>query len=145
MKPKTKAILRFAGVLALGMLLGALLLGAFTTHRVTRFRSVATEEGMIRAVERIVRPEDQAQRAAIREIVRRHSDEARRIRATFRQDLRTLVHDVRDDLVPILRPDQVERVDRAVLRFERWTAPPPATSSKGDQVLQPRAGPSGER
>ncbi len=57
MSPRTKSILLLAGVLLLGMLLGALGSGTVFNRRLAKIAELRTSRGMAFVLEEVVRPE----------------------------------------------------------------------------------------
>jgi hypothetical protein len=112
MKMETKTVLIVLGTLILGMIIGALISGAFARHRIRRFMSMG-EPGRLEAhVERIIDP-DESKREAVREILRKHSERFLEIHSQFEGEMLALRDSLRKDLDPILTDEQKERLERA--------------------------------
>ncbi len=112
---KTAAIL--LATLIIGMVCGALILGAFARDRLQPPPQVTRERFVERWV-RMVRP-DQEQRRRIREVVGEHEPGFRENYMRHRQEMQTLVDSLHQDLEPILTERQRERVNRIRQRREQ--------------------------
>lgn len=105
---KTAAIL--LATLIIGMVCGALILGAFARDRLQPPPQVTRERFVERWV-RMVRP-DQEQLQRIREVVGEHEPGFREYYMRHRQEMRVLVDSLHRDLEPILTESQLERIKR---------------------------------
>lgn len=105
---KTAAIL--LATLIIGMVCGALILGAFARDRLQPPPQVTRERFVERWV-RMVRP-DPAQMQKIREAVGEHEPGFREIYMRHRQEMQVLVDSLHRDLEPILTETQLERIKR---------------------------------
>ncbi len=112
---KTAAIL--LATLIIGMVCGALILGAFARDRLQPPPQMTRERFVERWV-RMVRP-DQEQRRTIREVVGEHEPGFRENYMRHRQEMQTLVDSLHQDLEPILTESQRERVNRIRQRREQ--------------------------
>ena len=104
---KTAAIL--LATLIIGMVCGALILGAFARDRLQPPPQVTRERFVERWV-RMVRP-DQEQLQRIREVVGEHEPGFRENYMRHRQEMQALVDSLRRDLEPILTERQIERIN----------------------------------
>lgn len=111
MKMETKTVLIVLGILIIGMIIGALITGAFARHRVGRFTSMREPGRLSARVERIIDP-DESQREAVREILRKHSERFQEIHSQFEGEMLALRDSLREDLDPILTDEQKERLER---------------------------------
>lgn len=105
---KTAAIL--LATLIIGMVCGALILGAFARDRLQPPPQVTRERFVERWV-RMVRP-DPAQMQRIREVVGEHEPGFREYYMRHRQEIQVLVDSLHRDLEPILTESQIERIKR---------------------------------
>ncbi|MXY48969.1 MAG: hypothetical protein F4Y38_06650 [Gemmatimonadetes bacterium] len=110
---KTAAIL--LATLIIGMVCGALILGAFARDRLQPPPQVTRDRFVERWV-RMVRP-DPAQLQRIREVVGEHESGFRENYMRHRQEMQDLVDSLHRDLEPILTEEQLERIKR--IREER--------------------------
>lgn len=113
---KTAAIL--LATLIIGMICGALILGAFARDRLQPSPPQMTRERFVERWVRMVRP-DQAQMRRIREVVGEHEPRFRENYMRHRQEMQTLVDSLHRDLEPILTESQFERIKRNRERRER--------------------------
>lgn len=112
---KTAAIL--LATLIIGMVCGALILGAFARDRLQPPPQVTRERFVERWV-RMVRP-DPAQLQRIREVVGEHEPGFRENYMRHRQEMQVLVDSLHRDLEPILTEDQLQRIKQMRERRER--------------------------
>ena len=105
---KTAAIL--LATLIIGMVCGALILGAFARDRLQPPPQMTRERFVERWV-RMVRP-DQEQMRRIREVVGEHEPGFRENYMRHRREMQTLVDSLHRDLEPILTEAQIERIER---------------------------------
>ena len=111
---KTAAIL--LATLIIGMVCGALILGAFARDRLQPPPQVTRERFVERWV-RMVRP-DPAQLQRIREVVGEHEPGFRENYMRHRQEMQVLVDSLHRDLEPILTEEQLDRIKRIRERRE---------------------------
>ena len=112
---KTAAIL--LATLIIGMVCGALILGAFARDRLQPPPQVTRERFVERWV-RMVRP-DPAQLERIREVVGEHEPGFRAYYMRHRQEMQVLVDSLHRDLEPILTESQIERIKTIRERRDR--------------------------
>lgn len=105
---KTAAIL--LATLIIGMVCGALILGAFARDRLQPPPQMTRERFVERWI-RMVRP-DPAQMQRIREVVGEHEPGFREYYMRHRQEIQVLVDSLHRDLEPILTDTQLERIKR---------------------------------
>ena len=111
---KTAAIL--LATLIIGMVCGALILGAFARDRLQPPPQMTRERFVERWV-RMVGP-DQEQMRRIREVVGEHEPGFRENYMRHRLEMQTLVDSLHRDLEPILTESQLERIQRIRQRRE---------------------------
>lgn len=112
---KTAAIL--LATLIIGMLCGALILGAFARDQLQPPPQM-TRERFVELWLKIVIP-DGDQRPRIREVVERHETRLRENYTRHRREMKALVDSLHRDLDPLLTESQRERVSRFRKRYER--------------------------
>ncbi|MCY3554203.1 MAG: hypothetical protein OXH56_02665 [Gemmatimonadetes bacterium] len=112
---KTAAIL--LATLIIGMVCGALILGAFARDRLQPPPQVTRERFVERWV-RMVRP-DPVQLERIREVVGEHEPGFRENYMRHRQEMQVLVDSLHRDLEPILTEEQLQRIKTIRERRER--------------------------
>jgi len=112
MKMETKTVLIVLSTLIIGMIVGALITGAITRHRIGRFTSMREPGRLSTHVERIIDP-DESQREVVREILRKHSERFLEIHSQFEGEMLALRDSLKKDLDPILTDEQKERLERA--------------------------------
>ncbi len=111
---KTAAIL--LATLIIGMVCGALILGAFARDRLQPPPQMTRERFVERWV-RMVRP-DQEQMRSIREVIGEHEPGFRANYMRHRQEMQTLVDSLHRDLEPILTEEQQARIKQIRERRE---------------------------
>ena len=112
---KTAAIL--LATLIIGMVCGALILGAFARDRLQPPPPQMTRERFVERWVRMVRP-NQEQIRRIREVVGDHEPGFRENYMRHRQEMQALVDSLHRDLEPILTEEQRERIKRIRERRE---------------------------
>ena len=112
---KTAAIL--LATLIIGMICGALILGAFARDRLQPPPPQMTRERFVERWVRMVRP-DQEQIRRIREVVGEHEPGFRENYVRHRHEMQALVDSLHRDLEPILTEEQRERIKRIRERRE---------------------------
>jgi len=110
MTSQTKSALLLGGALVTGVLLGALIVGAFVTQRVDRLDALREPTRLARFMEDAVAPTSSAQRDSIRAVLRYRARQASAILQTTRRDLRAVQDSLRADLKPLLSEEQLERL-----------------------------------
>ena len=108
MKNQYKSVLILVITLFIGMILGALIHGAFMQNRIKdmAFRMRAPF-GLLRILEDVV-DLDESQQEAVHEVLKRHQERMSR----SRREVRTMMDSLRKELEPILTQEQLERLDR---------------------------------
>lgn len=111
MNSRTKSALLLAGVLVLGMVLGALASGTMFNRRLATIAELRTSRGMAFALERVVRPETEEQRQAFRELIEQTSADYADVFERTGEELRTLNDTLLARVRPLLSPEQTERLE----------------------------------
>jgi len=114
MQEKTKSGLILGSTLLIGALLGALLFGWFVRDRM---RHIPHPRHFSHRMERMIKPQDEAQQIALREILMRYQDKLRDIDLAHREALKTHMDAVLVELRPILSEEQFRRVERRQRRL----------------------------
>jgi hypothetical protein len=109
---ETKTVLIVLSTLIIGVIIGALITGAFARHRIGRFMAMRDPGRLSMHVERIIDP-DESQREAVREILHKHSERFLEIHSRFEGEMLALRDSLKKDLAPILTDEQRERLERA--------------------------------
>ncbi len=111
MKMETKTVLIILITLIIGMIIGALITGAFARHHIGRFMSMRKPERLGAHVERIIDP-DESQREAVRAVLQRHSEQFLELHSQFEGKMLALRDSLKKDLDPILTEEQKKRLER---------------------------------
>jgi len=111
MKTETRSRLFLAATLLLGMVLGALLVGAIGQWLAGPPRG---PDGFVGHMERMLRPRDEAQREAMRPIFEAADARNREIIDETRDAMRQALVQMRGELAPLLEQDQLDRLDRFI-------------------------------
>lgn len=143
MRIETRSALILLATLLIGALLGALITGALAQRRISRVAEMR-ERGFGMHIERIIQPKDEAQREAIRAVLkaaaRRNQEIMRGARERFGDELRQM----REELFPLLDEEQRQRLESASEGFRRGGfRRPPGPSRRRRPGLGRR--PHGER
>jgi len=124
MSPRTKSILLLAGVLLLGMLLGALGSGTVFNRRLAKIAELRTSRGMAFVLEKVVRPETEEQRQAFREVIEATAPGYADVFERTGTDLRALNDSVLARVRPLLTEQQTQRLQRYLtMRIEGRLSP----------------------
>jgi uncharacterized membrane protein len=122
MTPRVRSRLFLAATLLLGMILGALLVGALGQWLAGPPPGPA---GFAGHMERMLRPRDDAQREAMRTIIAAADARNREILDETRDAMRQALVQMRAELEPLLDPEQLERLDRFIESSRGEPFPPP--------------------
>lgn len=112
MSTRTKSALLLAGVLVLGMLLGALASGSMFNHRLGKIAQLRTSRGMAFVLEEIVRPETEEQRRAFRDVIDETAPAYADVFERTGAELTALNDSLLARVRPLLTPEQTERLQR---------------------------------
>jgi hypothetical protein len=125
MTPRSRSYVFLAATLVVGMVLGALLVGAAGQWRARRIEGMRDGSQFARDLERMIRPRDEAQAAALRPILEATAARNGEIIRGFDEQMRGALADLVDELEPLLDEDQRARLRRFAAR------PPPASGPAG--------------
>ncbi len=129
---KTAAIL--LATLIIGMVCGALILGAFARDRLQPPPQMTRERFVERWI-RMVRP-DQEQLRRIRDVVGEHEPGFRENYMRHRQEMQVLVDSLHRDLEPVLTEEQRERIKQIRERRVRMREFRRESNREGDHELR---------
>lgn len=115
MSPRVKSILLIIATLLIGLVLGALVNARLAEKRIERIASLRSERGFVQFIEDAVRPTDEAQREAIRDVLRRAGERMAAHQERSRRQARALLDSTRSELAEVLTDEQMQRLDE---RFE---------------------------
>ncbi len=125
MSVKVKMSLIILVTLIVGMLLGALIQGAFMRNqfhkRITRLR---TPEGFMRRFERVIRPTEE-QKPEIDKILLKNFERFNKRLTPPVQEMGRIMDTLRMELDPVLTPEQKARLHRHFEHMRRFPPPPP--------------------
>jgi uncharacterized membrane protein len=107
---QTKSALLLGGALVTGVLLGALIVGAFVSQRVNRLDALREPTHLTRFMEDAIEPTSPAQRDSIRTVLRYRARQTAAILQDTRRDLRAVQDSLRADLRPLLSDEQLSRL-----------------------------------
>ena len=85
MRGRTKGALVLFSTLLIGVLIGTLLSGWFVRDRL---RPIPHPRHFVRSTERLIGPQDEEQRQAVRDVLRRHAAALRELNAKHREALK---------------------------------------------------------
>lgn len=112
MSARFKSTLILLATLLLGMLIGALLNARFADQRIERLSSLRTSEGFVQYVDRSIDYEDEAQRAAVLDVLERSSARMSAHMQSSRQRTFELIDTTRQELAEVLNERQLEQLDQ---------------------------------
>jgi uncharacterized membrane protein len=112
MKTGTKSTVIILATLLLGFAIGILASGALARQRVRRLAEMRTRPGFSSRVEEVIQPTDDAQRAAIREVLEAAGLRNHEIYSRTRQELQASLEQMREQLEPLLTEEQLKRLQR---------------------------------
>lgn len=112
MSTRTKSAVLLAGVLLLGMLLGALASGSIFNRRLGRIAELRTSRGMAFVLEEVVRPETEEQRRAFRDVIEETAPAYADVFERTGAELTALNDSLLARVRPLLTPEQTKRLQR---------------------------------
>ena len=110
MTTRTKSALLLFVTLVVGMLLGVLGASALQNRRAEKIRDARERGGVVRLMETVIQPVDEAQRAQLRAALEKSEDRFSAARLDCREILEAQRDSLLADLDLLLNPDQRERV-----------------------------------
>ena len=120
MRGRTKGALIIFSTLLIGVLIGTLLSGWFVRDRL---RPIPHPRHFVRSTERLIAPQDEEQRQAVRAVLRRYATALRELNAEHREALKEQLDATRAELAPLLSEEQLRRLDRRQRRFGELMGP----------------------
>ena len=120
MRGKTKGALILFSTLLIGVLIGTLLSGWFVRDRL---RPIPHPRHFVRSTERLIAPQDEEQRQAVRAVLRRYAAALRALDTKHREALKEQLDATRAELAPLLSEEQLRRLDRRLRRFGELMGP----------------------
>ena len=146
MRIETKSAVILLFTFLLGGLIGVLAAGAVAQTRASRVAEMR-ERGFAMQLEQLIEPRDEAQREAIHAILAAAAERNRETMEGARQQIRSSLEEMREELEPLLDENQRAKLDEAAKRFRRGPPgrPPgaPGFRSPGQGRRPPRG--RGER
>lgn len=133
MNAKAKSIFVLVGVLLIGVIIGAfgssLLRKNFIEERISRFR---TPEGFTGRIIDIIQPEEE-QRKKVEAILLKHHQMMLEIGEQTREEIKTHVDSLMNELKPLLSAEQLERLEKKIRR-----RPPHFHDRKDKRIIRHR-------
>ncbi len=120
MQKRTKGALIIFSTLLIGVLIGTLLSGWFVRDRL---RPIPHPRHFVRSTERLIAPQDEEQRQAVRAVLRRYATALRELNTEHREALKEQLDATRAELAPLLSEEQLRRLDRRQRRFGELMGP----------------------
>lgn len=120
MRERTKGALILFSTLLIGVLIGVLLSGWFVRDRL---RPIPHPRHFVRSTERLIAPQDEEQRRAVRTVLRHYAAKLRALDAEHREALKEQLDATRAELAPLLSEEQLRRLDRRQRRFGELMGP----------------------
>ncbi len=125
MTPRLRSYLLLGATLAIGVVLGALLVGALGQLRAGRIEGMRERDGFVRDIQGLIRPRDDAQRELLRPLIEETAARNREIIGNFNEQMRAALAELVARLEPHLDREQLERLRRFADR------PPPRGNPEG--------------
>ena len=122
MNPLSRSTLVLAGTFAVGAIFGVLLVGAIGQIRGARLDRVGRPGGFVEHMERVIRPRDEEQRAALRPILQRTERRNEQIMRGSNDQLRDALDEMLVELGDLIDDEQRRRLEE----MPRRPPPPPA-------------------
>jgi hypothetical protein len=120
MQARSKSALILGSTLLIGALIGALLLGWFMRDRM---RHIPHPRHFSRVMERMIRPQDDAQREVVRAVLKRYQQRLQVIDVQHREALKAHMDSLLVELQPLLSVEQLRRMERRHRRFGELMGP----------------------
>jgi hypothetical protein len=107
---KTKFTFMLLGALVLGILIGVLVTGRYTRHKVVQIKEMGTPEGLHRHFYKLIDPSEE-QEELIRPILRTYATQSQEMRQRHWDEHKALFKQVQQELEPLLDEEQLERLE----------------------------------
>jgi hypothetical protein len=111
MSNRLKSALIVAATLVLGILVGAVAVGALHHRRINRIRELRDRDGIASVIRRQVRPSPE-QREPLRAILRTYEPRLSQMRQSHREEMERVLDSLADELDDVLTPAQMQRLRR---------------------------------
>jgi hypothetical protein len=131
MSTALKSLLLLAFTLIVGFSLGLFADATLVRGRRDRISRMGRPPGMVQHLERVIRPRDSVQMAAIRPLLQHAVDANEDVIRQANASLRANMDSLRVTLVPLLDPDQRSRLERELSRMPRVTTSGPGSRGRG--------------
>jgi len=112
MTSSMRSYLLLGATLLIGVVLGAVLVGALGQFRAGRIEGMRERDGFVRDIQRMIQPRDDAQRAELRPIIEATATRNRQIMGDFNNQMRAALADLVAELEPHLDDEQLARLRR---------------------------------
>lgn len=136
MTARTKSTLVLVATLLIGMVLGALLFGAVQRQRFQNALRLVRPDRFVASVEQVIRPVDEAQRQAVRQVLADFDGQMRRGRVEMARRMGTELDSLQSLLSPLLDEGQAARL-REHLRRHRGALRRPKPGGPGPPPWRP--------
>lgn len=114
MTPRAKSLLLMLAALLIGVVLGGLIHARMVEHRIERIGFLRSDRGFINHVERVVEPENEAQREAIRAVLETGAARVAEHRRRSRREVQILLDSTRSELDSVLTDEQMVRLEELI-------------------------------
>ncbi len=104
--------------LLIGFIIGFLVNGRVTRHKIRNMRSEFTDQGFNRLFMRVLHPTLE-QMEQLKPILRKHAENHRGIMKSFHSEQEALFQDFRSDIQPYLTEEQIQRLDEMHEKHKR--------------------------
>ena len=119
MTPRIQSFLALGGALLLGMVIGGLLTGAFIGKRARTIAGVFLhEERFVHIAEQLIEPNAQ-QKDSVHQVLSRYGTKITTLTRTTQREQIRLFDSLRHDVMPLLTPEQQERLVKQFERMDR--------------------------
>jgi len=108
---KTKFTFMLLGAVLLGLLIGMLVTGRYTRHKVVQIKELGTPEGMHRQFYKLIDPSEE-QEELIRPVLHDFAAQSQEMRQRHWDEHRELFKQVKEELGPLLDAEQLQRLEK---------------------------------
>lgn len=108
---KTQLFWMIFGAFLLGIIIGILVTGRYTRHKVVQIKEMGTPEGMHKRFYKLIEPDD-VQRTGVKSVLKEYAAQSESLRLTHWQEQKQLYEEMVESLTPMLNQDQIERLQR---------------------------------
>ncbi len=122
MNTRSRAVLIVIATLAIGVVVGTLLVGPLVArHHFRHLDTLRTREGFASRMEKIIEP-NASQVGPVRDVLAKYAEQFEEMNTKYHESMKALTDSMRQDLSPILTEEQKTRLERP----ERHHGPPPS-------------------